>query len=123
MRGYESLPEVIGKRLHELKVDPKELYLTISADISKEGLFGERWLLVNKERLFVLSTNEEKASLDYDLPLSKIKEIRAEPLVGNGVLEVRTKEEQTIELLHYSNALERKFTRVATKIQKIIKNE
>lgn len=123
MLGKESLPEIIGKRLYELKVDPKELCLTISADISKEGLFGERWLLVNKERLFVLSTNGEKASLDYNLPLSNIKEIKAEPLVGNGVLEIRTKEEQAIELLHYSNALERKFTRVATKIQKIIKNE
>ena len=61
--------------------------LSMPADILPDGRYGERWLVVDQTHLRVLTSQEHgPARVDLDMPLSDMKEARADTLVGSGAL-------------------------------------
>ena len=81
-------------------------------DVTRQGSFGEEWLVVTKDRLLVYEPNGVGPKLRVDVPLSELRSPSADSLVGGGALQA-TVNGETIELVRYSNARQRTFSRVA----------
>ena len=91
---------------------PSQIELAAKSDLSPDGQFGEQWLLVDPDTLWVISRHNGTADLRYTVPLDQISDARIERCVGNGLIQV-TVEGQPRVLLHYSNQLTDRFGRVA----------
>ena len=86
----------------------------VATDLSSAGRFGQEWLVLTPERLRVYEFPGNGGGLHarVDLPLAELKSASADGLVGGGAL-LATLDGRTIEVLRYSNAQQRKFSRVA----------
>ncbi len=73
------------------------------ADILADGRYGERWLVVDQTHLRVLTSQERgPARVDLDIPISEIKEARADTLVGCGALRLVKRDGQVVEAVRYT---------------------
>ncbi|MCC6483639.1 MAG: ABC transporter ATP-binding protein [Armatimonadetes bacterium] len=122
MSVVENLPPSVEKALASLGKSTDTVQFATSTDITRDGNFGERWLVAIDDRALVLDPTPAQASVLVDVPYSEITEVNAEPLVGGGVLTV-LHDGQRITLLHYSNTLSGKFNRAARVLQAIANNE
>ena len=116
----ETLPPEVDTKLQNIK-PPEELpHIQVVTDMIDGGSFGEQWLVVTDERLFVIPS--EGADGVVEVPLKVITEAKVEELVGAGRLEVEHgKGEPTY--LYYSNSLSPKFAEVAEAIKQLAKGE
>ena len=89
-----------------------QVQITAKSDLAPDGQFGEQWLLIDPQDLWVIDRHNGTADLRYKFPLDKVRDARVERCVGNGLLQV-TVDEQPHVLLHYSNELTDRFGRVA----------
>lgn len=92
----------------ELDDDPRAFTLdkpiVFASDLARQGDFGEEWLVVSQEKLYVFTPNGgQKAKLRHVIPCEDISEAKAEIKVGNGQIEVRTPKE-TVEVIRFSQA-------------------
>lgn len=110
------------RALKALGKSPEDVRVTASTDITRDGRFGERWLVGLDDRVLVLDPAPSQASVLVEIPYSEVDEVNADPLVGGGVLNVSS-DGQKIALLHYSNTLTARFTRVARTLQAVSRNE
>lgn len=102
---------------------PLDRPIVFATDITARGAFGEEWLVVDNKRVYLFSGNgNERADVTYNLPLNTIREAKAEVKVGNGHLEVRT-DDETIELLRFSQASIGEANTVARQITSLAKGE
>ncbi len=118
----DNLPRSVERALGAMGKSRNQVRLAASTDITRDGRFGERWLVALDDRVAVFDPGPEQASVLVEVPYSQIQQIDAEPLVGGGVL-VASHEGQKVVLLHYSNTLAGKFTRVARSLQAIANGE
>jgi ATP-binding cassette subfamily B protein len=104
--------------------DDHGLSMALASDIAADGTFGERWLLVDERHVRVFSPDGEgPAKLDLDVPLSDLKLARAEMLVGNGVLELVTKDGRVLQAVRYTQALAPQFNGAARALESFIIGE
>src|SRR5713226_3138861 len=89
-----------------------DIVIAVAADLTLQGAFGEEWLVVTKDHLLVYQPGDDRPSLRLDLPLAGIKSPVADSLVGGAALQV-TVDGEPIELVRYTNARQRTFSRVA----------
>jgi ATP-binding cassette subfamily B protein len=89
-----------------------QVQLAVKSDLAPDGQFGEQWLLVDPQDLWVIDRHNGTANLRYRFPLDEIQDARVERCVGNGLMQV-TVADQPHVLLHYSNELTDRFGRVA----------
>ncbi len=113
-------PHSIRARIPDFSGEQDGLRLAAASDIGPDGRFGKRWLVVARDRLYVLSSNGSGPELDSDIPLAELRGPKAEAMVGNGELTVR-RNGQPLELLRYSNACSAKFNRVAHWLEAALK--
>ena len=98
--------------------------LSMPADILPDGRFGERWLIVDQTHLRVLTSQERGPALvDLDMPLSEIKEARADTLVGSGVLRLIRRDGQAVEAVRYTLAAAPAFATAARILESWLKEE
>ena len=116
----ETLPPEVDTKLHSIKPPDEHTHIQVATDLIGDGSFGEQWLVVTDERLFVIPT--EGADGVVEVPLQVITETKIEELIGAGRLEV---EHGTGEptYLYYSNSLSPKFAEVAEAIKQLTKGE
>jgi ATP-binding cassette subfamily B protein len=86
--------------------------LAVQSDLAPDGQFGEQWLLVDPQNLWVIHRNNGSAATRYKYPLDAIEDAKIERCVGNGLMQV-TVDRQPRVLLHYSNELTDRFGRAA----------
>ncbi|HZT43119.1 MAG TPA: ABC transporter transmembrane domain-containing protein [Chthonomonadaceae bacterium] len=106
--------------------------IALATDINSQGVFGPEWLVVEGKHVYVFSPSESgnghgngkngHVHLRQTVPLRKIKEAKAEMLVGNGLLEVRT-DTETIPLVRFSQAVVAEANTVARQLNAIAKGE
>ncbi len=118
MSYAEPLPETLRE-----VVNGEQPKLALSTDVRRDGSFGEQWLLVTDNKLQVFDVRNGSAQLTEELPLDKIAEVIAEPLVGGGALWVKGTDGRFSELLRYSNTHARKFLQAARALNSLIKGE
>jgi hypothetical protein len=92
-----------------------DIQIAVKSDLGPDGQFGEQWLLIDTETLYVFdrpNTSPAKAHIRHRFTLDSIEDAKVERCVGNGLMQV-TIEDQPHVLLHYSNDLTDRFGRVA----------
>ena len=116
----ETLPPEVDTKLQNIKPPEEEPHIQVATDLTDDGAFGEQWLVVTDERLFVIPT--EGVDGVVEVPLKVITETKIEEFVGAGRLEVEHGESEPT-YLYYSNSLGPKFAEVAEAIKQLIKGE
>ena len=116
----ETLPPAVDTKLQNIKPPEEEACIQVATDLIDDGSFGEQWLVVTDQRLFVIPT--EGADGVVEVPLKVIKETRIEELVGAGRLEVEHGASEPT-YLYYSNSLSPKFAEVAEGIKQLTNGE
>lgn len=119
----EGPPESIAASLGPLLSDGEKVVFSVESDVAADGDYGQRYLVGTDKHLFVVSPNG-KAGEDEHLtvPLADITELRAEPLVGCGVL-AATAAGQRVELLQYTNSCAADFAKVAKAVTEFVKDQ
>ena len=118
----EPLPRAVEAELSRITGCGDGARLAVSTDIDGGGHFGQRWLIATDDHAYVFVSEDGRADLLQAIPLKDISEVNAEFLVGNGVLQVGVNG-NTIDLLHYTHSLARRFTKVARTLESFSKEE
>jgi ATP-binding cassette subfamily B protein len=118
----EPLPQSVRSALQDLTGHADSTLISISADIAGGGQFGQRWFVATSDHAYVFLPEGDKATLLHAVPLKDVSEVRAEFMVGSGVLEVEV-EGKVIGLLRYSHTLAPRFAKVARMLQSMVDNE
>ena len=114
MAYLETLPANLAAALkRQGEADP--IQVAASTDLTLDGLFGEEWLIVTPDALRVypgLTAGDAAPAPRLEVPLSRLKAPAVDTLIGGGAL-MAAVDGQSVEILRYSNACQRKFGRVA----------
>jgi len=89
-----------------------ELLFALASDLAPDGAFGEQWLLVDRDLLFVVAREGGGGRLMFRMQLDQIEDAQIEPAVGNGILKVTLGGQGQI-LLHFTNELTDRFALAA----------
>src|SRR5262245_6211739 len=84
----------------------------VATDLDSCGHFGEEWLVLTPGGLSVFAKNGNGFHPRLELKLDEIQSAATDGLVGGGAL-LATVGGQSLEVLRYSNAQQRKFGRIA----------
>jgi len=107
-----ELPTAVIHRLRSEKGDPDRIRLAVRSDLAPDGQFGEQWLLIDEQTLWVIENSGSQALLRYRYALDDITHSKVERCVGNALMQV-TVDDRPQVLLHYTNDLMDQFGRVA----------
>ena len=107
-----ELPTAVLNRLNAEGGKPDQVLLAVKSDLSPDGQFGEQWLFIDPQDLWVIDRRNGTASLRHKVPLDQIDDAKVERCVGNGLMQVVIDGQPRV-LLHYSNELTDRFGRVA----------
>ena len=111
------------ERQWRLVAHPQEkLLISAMADLTADGHFGQRWLLVSDRRVLVLGSNGAGPEETMEVPLAEISEAMTESLVGGGRLTVQVNGHSR-PLITYTHSEGDKFAEVATGITQLAKGE
>ncbi len=116
----ETLPPEIDTKLQNIKPPEEQPHIQVATDLIEDGSFGEQWLVVTDQHLFVIPA--EGVDGVVEVPLKVIIETKVEEFVGAGRLEVEHGEGEPT-YLYYSNSLAPKFAEVAEAIKQLTKGE
>ncbi len=114
----ESLPPEVDAKLQSAKPSDEQVLIQVSADLTTDQAFGEKWLVATKFRLLVVPAD----GVVEQIPLDTIQDIKTEELVGGGCLVVERKSGAPV-YLHYSSSLIPKFAEVAQGIGQLSKGK
>jgi hypothetical protein len=59
MPPTEALPDSVGRRLNELNT-AEQVDWSLASDLTADGRFGERWLVVADGRVLVISPEDDQ---------------------------------------------------------------
>ena len=107
-----ELPPSVTATLEAQGARLDRMSLAVQSDLAPDGQFGEQWLLIDQQDLWVVDRHNGTASVRYRFPLDSIQDAKVERCVGNGLMQVTVGDQPQV-LLHYSNELIGRFGRVA----------
>ncbi len=128
----EGLPAGIAAQLDERLSSDETPQLVLSSDITREGSYGESWLVATDKRLFILSAGDQDTGLVQEgslptaaiplieLPLSQIETVETHEFTGTGILEIGTSQGPSQEV-QFSRSLSDKFAEAATVVEDLIR--
>ncbi|MBN1580591.1 MAG: ABC transporter ATP-binding protein [Anaerolineae bacterium] len=88
------------------------LQVAAQSDLAPDGQFGEQWLLIDSQDLWIIERHNGSANLRHKLSLNDVQDANVERCVGNGLMQVTVGDQPQV-LLHYSNELTDRFGRIA----------
>ena len=115
------LPEEVKLKIEELS-DGSTVDFAVESDLSPDGLMGKQWLAVTKDRLYVICPHHEGPTVQYDVAIKDLIDVKAEGLVGNGCLIANIKGSY-VPLIRYSNAVSKEFGHAARRLAALSKGE
>jgi ATP-binding cassette subfamily B protein len=113
----EEAPQPVVQGFAREGLGDGPLLLTTSSDLALGGQVERHWLLVNTDRIAVLS-DEPTPRLLRNLPLSGVSKFRAHRVVGSGFLQAQV-DGMWVDLLRYSNGLADRFSKIARKLERL----
>ncbi|MCP4642340.1 MAG: ABC transporter ATP-binding protein [bacterium] len=96
--------------------DGESLLLHTDTDVTLDGSFGTRWLVVTSDRLLTFADGGSNGDPEHALSLAEVKEVKPVHLVGQMALEVEMNgahASRKVELLRCTNSLAERFAKVA----------
>jgi ATP-binding cassette subfamily B protein len=144
----DQLPPAAQRRWQTFAHPDEEVVLTVAADVTASGAYGQRWLVITNKRVVVLPEERPGGAADtpdapagaheidrrhelgepdepdgfLSLPFDALTEAKTEPFVGGGRLELYTGN-VPVPAVEYSSSLGPKFSEVARGIQQVIKGQ
>ena len=100
----EELPEEVEAELARLLSAGERRLITLYADITPEGVYGDRWFLATDRRLAAVAADNGSVSLEVDLPLEQVRRVRLKDFIGSGSLEAVT-DGEAVELVRFSRTV------------------
>ena len=100
----EELPEEIEAELARLLSAGERRLINLYADITPEGVYGDRWFLATDRRLATVAADNGSISLEVDLPLEQVRRVRLKDFIGSGSLEAVT-DGEAVELVRFSRTI------------------
>ena len=119
-RLQEPASAAVEEKIRRVVAADEETLIQVFADLTEEGRFGLRWVVVTPRRVVVLP--EEGADGAVEVPIADVQRAHTEGLVGGGVLEIERKEAPPIRVL-YSGTQAVKLAEVARGIEQLRKEE
>ncbi|HEY3284002.1 MAG TPA: ABC transporter ATP-binding protein [Armatimonadota bacterium] len=127
----EDLPEGIAEQLDQRLSTDETPQLVLSTDITREGSYGESWLVATDKRLFILSATDQDPALSLEgtavaampileVPLSQIDTVETHEFTGTGILEIGTAMGASEEL-QFSRSLADKFVEAANVVEELVR--
>ncbi|MBN1874285.1 MAG: ABC transporter ATP-binding protein [Anaerolineae bacterium] len=112
-----EIPTSVAANLRANGTHPDNIKLAIQSDLASDGQFGEQWLLIDANDLWVIERHSgdghsTPATLRHKFPLNKIEDAKIERCVGNGLIQV-TVDTHPHVLLHFPNDQTDRFGRAA----------
>jgi len=98
-----------------LGTDRLTIQLAGATDIKLDGFFGETWLIVTEEKVYVVDAEQ----VELELWLKDIREVRVRHLYGNGVVEVTTTN-RVLDMLRFSRSYADKIEQLVRDLTKIV---
>ncbi|MFP4056052.1 MAG: ABC transporter transmembrane domain-containing protein [Candidatus Brocadiia bacterium] len=108
----DELPPEEREQIQRLAGSRAEVRAVVDSDLLASGRYGRTRLVLADDELFV----EEDGSATKRLPLSEVASAFCRDFVGNGLLEVRTREGRRVELIRYSKTTSPSFQEIAERI-------
>jgi hypothetical protein len=96
--------------------------MVFETDVAFHGQWGQEWVVVADGRVLALREVGGGVAIIHSVPVEDLREARAEILVGNGVLQVKTPRE-TVTLMRYSHAAAAEATAIARQFNRLAKGE
>jgi len=115
----ESLPDEVTVLLDSVISKDESVIYSVLSDIDEEGRFGQRWLILTKERIITLNPATKNIS---QTPLTTVRSASVKDYVGNAELLIETNEGSN-GVIRFSRACLEDFYNAAKLIDKIAKNE
>src|SRR6266849_11084705 len=116
----EPLPSAVGSKLRAAKPSDEQVLIQMATDVAEDLTFSERWLVVTKRRVLLLTPDGTDGTID--LPLREITAARLEELIGGGRL-VLERNGCAPAFLYVSSSSAPKFAEVAEAIQHLSRGE
>jgi ATP-binding cassette, subfamily B, bacterial len=117
-----SLPAAI-RALATEKSSGGQILLAGASDLTREGWFGDNWLVLAGERVLIFSGDgAQEPQVLRELSLKDISEVKIESLVGGSVLQAMVNG-QALDLLYYSPALSKQFSDLRGQLAAILKDQ
>lgn len=114
-------PASIARLLADNSIQVDDLLLCTDTDIDRAGRYQKQWLAVSQDRVFVC-TNGEFPKVHAEIKIKDATEFRCESVIGSGLLQARV-DGLFVDLLRFSNRLGDRFSKVARKLDRMLKGE
>jgi len=112
----ESIPKDLYPHIRG-ELQPGELLIILlSADIRPDGQYGDSWFALTDERILVFHPNGSDKPETLRLNLDEVQKVQTRNYVGSGALVVEL-EDETVELLRFSQSAFYKFSSVPQAIE------
>ncbi|MDE2808483.1 MAG: PH domain-containing protein, partial [Gemmatimonadota bacterium] len=112
----EPIPERLLPHIRG-ELQPGELLIVLlAADIRPDGQYGDSWFALTDERMLVFHPNGADKPDTVRLGLDEVQGIQTRNYVGSGALVVEL-EDETVELLRFSQSAYYKFSGVPQAIE------
>ncbi len=105
----DKLPVALSQSLTSLGMEP---VIALRADLTLSGLYGEEWLVVTDSQLAVYAVDGGLPAQRFACPLADVRTPKLDSLIGGGAL-VAEVNGALVEMLRFTNACERSFSRAA----------
>jgi len=116
------LPDDLVDRVRD-SGNGSDIEIVVQSDLGPNGLLGNQWLVVTRERVMVLAKEQTGEPVVLkDVAVKDLVEVTAEALVGGGALTANVTGEH-VYLVRYTNAMAREFGRAARVLQAFTKEE
>lgn len=120
MQLTDTIPDAIQKKLDTRLDSDEEIRIALESDIDADGRFGSCWMVTTNQRVMTLGLNGD--GRDLEVPLDEIQQVRIEPLVGGGCLEISTFTD-TLPLITYTQTKSDKFAEASRGIEQLIEEK
>ena len=111
---FEDLSEETQEELASVVGDPDRIEAVAVSDILPSGRYGRNLIVLCEQELVVAVSGK----LSRQFPLGDVAEVLSRDFVGNGVLEVHTKDGTRIELARYSRTISDAIQELSRKINR-----
>lgn len=119
MKEEEELPEEASSLLSSVLLENERAFYYVSSDIDENGKFGERWLILTKERIITINPATNHV---LKIPLIEVRSVTIKDYVGNAELLVETGEGEKA-VIRFSRTHLEEFHNAAKLVDKIAKKE
>src|SRR5579884_4237744 len=114
-------PDSILKALRHLESEFEEVQISLASDINAAGEYGQQWLLINSQSVWVLDPDYGERPI-FHFPFDEIQGVRSAAAVGSGILQIRSGG-VWYDLIRFTNRLKYDFDRVLRRLEQILRGE